>query len=78
METTNQNRRKKKAIRRLFLHMDHARMTLKDWVVMLAVTLVYAVVAFANLGALDIHQIHFIHCKTTATRLSLNSRSPRK
>ncbi len=42
------------ARRRLFLHTQHERMTLKDWIVMLALTLVYAVIAFTNLGSLDI------------------------
>ncbi len=42
------------ARRRLFLHIQHERMTLIDWIVMLAITLVYAVAAFTNLGSFDI------------------------
>ena len=53
METKKQKRWEKKARRRLFLQQDRARMSCKDWVVMLAVTLIYAVAAFTNLGALD-------------------------
>ena len=34
-------------------------MTRKDWLVMLAVTLIYAVVAFMNLGSLDIPETFF-------------------
>lgn len=54
MEKKKQQRWKKKARRRLFLQTQHARMTLRDWVVMLAVTLVYAVAAFINLGSTDV------------------------
>lgn len=44
----------KRARRRLFMHPQRARMTYKDWVVMLALTAVYAVAAFTNLGSHDI------------------------
>ena len=47
---------KMKARRRLFLHLQHEKMKPVDWIVMLAITLVYAVLAFTNLGSLDIPQ----------------------
>ncbi|MBT7123438.1 MAG: hypothetical protein HN948_10565, partial [Clostridia bacterium] len=52
MESKKQKRWEKKARRRLFLQSDRAGMSSKDWVVMLAVTLVYALAAFTNLGAI--------------------------
>lgn len=58
MKSTNRQW-EKKARRRLFLHINHERMTLKDWVVMLILTLAYAVAAFTNLGSLDIAETFY-------------------
>lgn len=49
----------KNAKRRLFFKEERAKMTLRDWLIMLAVTLVYAAVAFTNLGSLDIPETYF-------------------
>ena len=48
-----------KANRRLFYQEERARMTRKDWLVILAVTLIYAVVAFTNLGSFDIAETYY-------------------
>ena len=54
MEITHMKKWQKRARRRLFFREEPARMKGLDWIVMLAVTLVYAVVAFTNLGSTDI------------------------
>jgi|AGTN01.1.fsa_nt_gi Dolichyl-phosphate-mannose--protein O-mannosyl transferase len=53
-ETTALRTWQKKAKRRLFFTEELAKFTLRDWLVMLAVTLCYAVLAFTNLG---VHEI---------------------
>ncbi|MDD5017956.1 MAG: hypothetical protein PHO15_07670, partial [Eubacteriales bacterium] len=53
------DRWKKQANRRLFYNEERARMTRKDWLVMLAVTVIYAAVAFLNLGAHDIPETYY-------------------
>ena len=58
-ETTPLRIWQKKARRRLFYTEERARFTWKDWVVMLAVTLVYAAVAFTNLGAHEIASTYY-------------------
>lgn len=49
----------KHARRRLFDKHDTTRMTRLDWLVMMLVTLIYAVVAFTNLGASEIPETHY-------------------
>ena len=49
----------KRARRRLFFREEPARMKGIDWIVMLALTLVYAVVAFTNLGSTDIPTTYY-------------------
>lgn len=49
----------KNAKRRLFFVEERAKMSLRDWLILLAVTLVYAAVAFTNLGSLDIPETYF-------------------
>ena len=58
-ETTPLRIWQKKAKRRLFFTEEHARFTLRDWLVMLAVTIVYAVFAFTNLGAHEIASTYY-------------------
>ena len=53
------NKWKRQANRRLFLKEERAVMTRKDWLVMMAVTLVYACVAFINLGAHEIPETYY-------------------
>lgn len=49
----------KSAKRRLFFDEERPRMTGRDWIVMLAVMLIYAAVAFTNLGSFEIPQTYF-------------------
>ncbi len=49
----------KSAKRRLFVDEERTRMSRRDYLVMLAITLIYAVVAFTNLGAHDIPDTYF-------------------
>jgi hypothetical protein len=49
----------KRARRRLSFREDPARMTRIDWLVMLAITLIYAAVAFFNLGSTDVPQTFY-------------------
>jgi len=49
----------KHARRRLFDKHDTTHMTRLDWLVMMLVTLVYAVIAFTNLGASQIPETHY-------------------
>ena len=49
----------KHARRRLFDKHEVTRMVRLDWLVMLAVTLIYAVVAFTNLGSTEIPQTYY-------------------
>lgn len=49
----------KHARRRLFDKHETTHMTRLDWLVMLAVTLIYAVVAFTNLGSTDIPETYY-------------------
>jgi hypothetical protein len=58
-ETTTLRNWQKKAKRRLFYTETLAKFTWKDWLVMLAVTIVYAAVAFTNLGAHDIAKTYY-------------------
>lgn len=58
-ETTSLRVWQKKAKRRLFYNEERVRFTLKDWIVMIAVTLAYAVVAFTNLGAHEIANTYY-------------------
>ncbi len=53
------NEWQKHARRRLFDKHEETRMTRTDWLVMLAVTLAYAVVAFINLGSANIPQTYY-------------------
>ena len=59
MDKTHLKTWQKKARRRLFFREDPARMTYIDWIVMLALTLVYAAVAFTNLGSTDVPQTFY-------------------
>ncbi|MGI5849419.1 MAG: phospholipid carrier-dependent glycosyltransferase [Christensenellales bacterium] len=47
------------AKRRLFYQQEGMHFARKDWLVMLAVTLIYAIVAFSNLGSFNIPQTFF-------------------
>jgi hypothetical protein len=58
-ESTSLRIWQKKAKRRLFFTEERSRFTWKDWLVMLGVTLVYAAVAFTNLGAHEIAQTYY-------------------
>jgi dolichyl-phosphate-mannose--protein O-mannosyl transferase len=49
----------KSAKRRLFIDEERAKMGWKDWLIIAAVTLIYAVVAFTNLGSLDIPKTYY-------------------
>lgn len=49
----------KKAKKRLFFSEERTRFRLRDWAVMLAITLVYAAVAFTNLGAHEIANTYY-------------------
>ncbi len=57
--TTTLRTWQKRAKRRLFYSEERARFTLRDWAIMLAVTLCYAAVAFTNLGAHDIADTYY-------------------
>ena len=57
--TTKLKRWEKRARRRLFVHVERARMTWKDWLVMLVVTAAYAAAAFTNLGATEIPETFY-------------------
>lgn len=59
MDKRQMHQWQKKARRRLFYKDEVARMTCKDWFVMLAVTVIYAVVAFTNLGSLHIPETFY-------------------
>ena len=48
------------AKKRLFYEQEKTRFLRKDWVVMLAVTVIYAVVAFINLGSTEIPSTYFM------------------
>ena len=58
-ETTTLRNWQKKARRRLFYTEERSRFTWKDWLVILAVTLVYAAVAFINLGAHEVASTYY-------------------
>jgi hypothetical protein len=58
-ETTTIRTSQKKAKRRLFYTEERAKFTRWDWLVMAALTLVYAAVAFTNLGAHEIAQTYY-------------------
>ena len=49
----------KHARRRLFDKHETTGMTRLDWLVMMGITLIYAVVAFINLGSFDIPQTFY-------------------
>jgi len=49
----------KNARQRLFTEEERARMGIRDWLIMIALTAVYAVVAFTNLGSLDVPKTHY-------------------
>lgn len=49
----------KNAKRRLFFDEERAKMSRRDWLIVLAITLIYAVVAFTNLGSFDIPKTYF-------------------
>lgn len=53
-ELAQMDKWEKKARRRLFVTGGHAKMTWIDWVLMIALTAVYAVTAFINLGSADV------------------------
>ena len=53
------DRWKKQANRRLYSDEERAKMTKKDWLLMLAVTVIYAAVAFFNLGTFDIPETYY-------------------
>lgn len=59
-ETTPLRNWHKKAKRRLFYTEERAKFTLRDWLVMLAVTLCYATVAFTNLGVHQIAKTYYV------------------
>ena len=58
-ETTSLRLWQKKAKRRLFFTEERASFTRWDWLVMLGVTLVYAAVAFINLGAHEVAKTYY-------------------
>ncbi len=49
----------KSAQRRLFTDEERAKMSIKDWLILAAVTLIYAIVAFTNLGSFDIPKSYY-------------------
>lgn len=50
----------KSAKRRLFVDEERVRMSLKDWLILAAVTLIYAAVAFTNLGSVNIPKTYYM------------------